>query len=495
MPDVPQPYHDVTGPLQTWPDEKAMARAESKGGSFELLRKEQQTRRGDLPPAATFDRLPTSWYKAKVRQLKTEAQARGIDGGIFLSNRWNVVYASGLLHSTTERPFACFFPMDADDAVIWFYPHLDEALVNSWWFTQGFSYFDFHHAQGSAPNHNVVTQGRTMSIHRWWGEKLAELGYGNKTIGIDSGGLAEIGILPGQENADRLDMSGPATTPGKFRPAGGAYGLMAAAMPGAHFVDLWDLLIRHRIIKDDMETALTQRAMDYWSEIHAFARNYIIEKGPGVRDWEVASAAVRWGMHRIMSDQKPSGYPHQATGIEVRVGCRAGRVTAYPHPNQLSWSPIQPGDAVQISGVVRVGGYGGEQYRSFLVAPWTAWQEKVWEVHTRSYYLQAEQAYAGNTCSNVARAVHDYQVANGCGHLIYHRPGHGAGMEGHQPPYHALGDYTVMRRGMHFANEPGLYDPENGFGYNHGNNILVAEKRGLQMGTAPCDREWCLLKL
>ncbi|MDP2872062.1 MAG: hypothetical protein Q8P31_05925 [Bacillota bacterium] len=52
-----------------------------------------------------------------------------------------------------------------------------------------------------------------------------------------------------------------------------------------------------------------------------------------------------------------------------------------------------------------------------------------------------------------------------------------------------------MRKGMHFSNQPGLYDPDNGFGYNHGNNILVAEKRGLQMGTAPCDREWCLLKL
>jgi Xaa-Pro aminopeptidase len=68
-------------------------------------------------------------------------------------------------------------------------------------------------------------------------------------------------------------------------------------------------------------------------------------------------------------------------------------------------------------------------------------------------------------------------------------------MEGHQPPYHALGDYTVMQRGMNFSNEPGLYDPENGFGVNFSNNILVADHTGLQMGTTPATREWCLLEL
>ena len=163
--------------------------------------------------------------------------------------------------------------------------------------------------------------------------------------------------------------------------------------------------------------------------------------------------------------------------------------------SQMFWKKVEPGDALQISGVVRVGGYGGELYRSFLISPWTEWQEHVWNVHTRCYEIQAEETYAGNTCSNVAKAVHDYQVENGTKHLIYHRPGHGEGMEGHQPPYQALGDYTVMREGMHFSNEPGLYDPENGFGVNHSNNILVSQETGLQMGTTPATREWCFLEL
>ncbi len=466
----------VTGPRAVWPDERAMARAEGSD-SFVLLRKEQARRRAELPEAAQVHRLPLSWYKAKAGALKAEARRRGVDGGILLTQRWNIIYATGLFHSTTERPFACFLPMDDDDGLVWLHPYLDQELVADWWKTDAHSYFDYHHAAGTAPYDGSVRQGETVNIHRWWGETLARLGYDGTTIGIDEGGAAEIGILPGQDDADRLDMFGDVETPEPNRPTGGKFGLMAGAMPDARFVDVYDVLIRHRVVKDDLENRLTQRAMDYFSEIHAFVRNYLLERGLGTVDWEVENAARLWGMHRIMQDIAQEGEPHNAVGIQVGVGCRTGRKTAYPHPNQASWARIERGHALQFAGVVRIGGYGGEQYRSFLFAPWTEWQEKVWDVHTATYYIQAEQSKAGNRCSDVAKAVHDYQVANGVEHLVYHRPGHGEGMEGHQPPYQALGDHTVMRAGMHFSNEPGLYDAENGFGYNHSNNILVAGGR------------------
>lgn len=485
----------VIGPREVWPDERAMARAEANSDSFTLLRREQERRKHELPEPADFFRLPLSWHREKARALRAEARERGVDGGLLLTNRWNIIYATGLHHSTTERRFACFLPVDDDDACLWLYPYLDHELVTTWWFTDGAHYFDHHHAEGGFPNEGKVVQGRTVNLHRWWGETLAEWGYGGRTIGIDSGGLAEIGILPGQEGADRLNMTGEIEVPGPTRPTGGPFGQMAEAMPDADFVDVYDILVRHRMVKDGMENRLTQLAEDYWSEIHAFARNYLLERGLGTTDWEVANAAEIWGMHRIMQDIPHDGRPHDAVGISVGVGCRTGTATAYPHPNQQYWAKIRRGDALQISGVVRIGGYGGEQYRSFLVAPWTDWQEHVWDVHTRSYFIEAEESYAGNTCSQVARAVHEHQVANRCAHLIYHRPGHGEGMEGHQPPYHALGDYTVMEEGMHFSNEPGLYDAENGFGFNHSNNILVSREKGLQMGTVPADREWCFLEL
>ncbi len=485
----------VVGPRVAWPDERAMARASSAMDSFVLLRREQQKRRAELPEAASAHRLPLEWYHAKARALKQEASRRGVDGGLLLTQRWNIIYTTGLFHSTTERPFACFLPMDRDDGLIWLNPYLDHELVRSWWATDSHGYFDYHHAAGGFPSEGQVRQGHTVNIHRWWGETLARLGYDGRTIGIDSGGAAELGLLPGQDDDERLNTFGDFDTPAKERPEGGKFGAVAAAMPRSQFVDVYDILMRHRMVKDAAENALTQRAMDYFSELHAFVRNYIVERGVGTLDWEIENAARLWGMHRIMQDIPQAGEPHNAVGITVGVGCRTGRKTAYPHPNQVSWARIERGHALQFAGGVRIGGYGGEQYRSFLFAPWTDWQEKVWDVHTATYFMQAEAAKAGATCSSVAKVVHDYQVANDCSHLVYHRPGHGEGMEGHQPPYHALGDYTIMRSGMHFSNEPGLYDPEHGFGFNHSNNILVAPTKGLQMGTAPCDREWCLLEL
>ncbi|MBD0328764.1 MAG: M24 family metallopeptidase [Thermoleophilia bacterium] len=482
--------HGVTGPRETWPDERAMARAEEGGGSFELLRAERE-RRGELPEPAGFDRLPLEWYQRNARRLKEAARERGVDGGLFLTSRWNVIYATGLFHTTTERPFACFLPMDDDEACVWLHPQLDAELVRGWWCTEAFSYFDFPHAEGGAPSEGGLGGARTVDVFGWWGETLARLGYGGRTIGIDSGGLAELGLMPGFAKRPRYDFFA-GDVPEPHRPEHGPFGRMADALPDARFVDVHDLLVRHRAVKDEAETRLARRALDYLSEIHAFARDYLLERGPGTIDWEVANAARLWGMHRLLADLPQAAEPHGAP-LTFVLACRSGVSTAYPHPNQTLWSRVERGDAIQVAGLLQLGGCGGELYRSYLVAPWSEWQEHVWEVHTRAFEIQAEESYAGNSGAAVARAVHAHQVENGCAHLVYHRPGHGMGSEGHQPPYHALGDFTVLRAGMHFSNEPGLYDAEHGFGFNHGDTILVAEERGIQLGTVPATKEWCLL--
>jgi len=69
-------------------------------------------------------------------------------------------------------------------------------------------------------------------------------------------------------------------------------------------------------------------------------------------------------------------------------------------------------------------------------------------------------------------------------------------MEGHQPPYLALGDYTMLEPGMCFSVEPGLFDPETGFGCNFSDNFIV-EPTGpsRQHSRLPWSEDWCLVKL
>jgi Xaa-Pro aminopeptidase len=196
-----------------------------------------------------------------------------------------------------------------------------------------------------------------------------------------------------------------------------------------------------------------------------------------------------------MKEIRRDGRPHTAVGLDFRVACRTGVATAYPHPNQFHHEHVRKGDALQIATLIRIGGYGGELYRAYQLAPWDSRRERVWDVHTEACRVQEQASLAGVTGSHVAWLVHQHQVKSGFAGLVYHRPAHGAGMEGHQAPYISLGDHTMLEEGMMFSNEPGLYDPRGGFGYNHSDTILVAKERGIRMSSVPLTREWCFLAL
>lgn len=55
-------------------------------------------------------------------------------------------------------------------------------------------------------------------------------------------------------------------------------------------------------------------------------------------------------------------------------------------------------------------------------------------------------------------------------------------MEGHQEPWIALGDPTLLEEGMTFSMEPGLFNPEGGYGYNPSDCIMVAKDKGSRHG-------------
>jgi Xaa-Pro aminopeptidase len=48
---------------------------------------------------------------------------------------------------------------------------------------------------------------------------------------------------------------------------------------------------------------------------------------------------------------------------------------------------------------------------------------------------------------------------------------------------------------MTFSVEPGLYDPERGFGYNPSDSLLVTKQKGVLQGSVPYTKEWMILKL
>ncbi|HMD33077.1 MAG TPA: M24 family metallopeptidase [Candidatus Acidoferrales bacterium] len=414
------------------------------------------------PQPATFDRLPLEWHQQRAQKLRDKLAENGYEG-ILLTNRWNIIYFTGLWHTTTERMVNVFLPVKGEP--VWFYAALDRDLVKTWWYKDGEMYFDWPHAEGAFPNEGKVQMGARVDLADWMLKALRKRGYADRKLAADT-----------------------EFTPSMQRKVVNVLGKEMASAD--------EYCIGMRMRKTPEELALMRRSYNYFNQMHAFARDFLLEHGTNVTDFDIASAATKYGTDLVMADIKHDGMPHTAVGITVSLGCRVGPSTASPHPNQFLYNKVSKGQAIQIEGGVNIAGCGGELYRAMFIHPMTDQMKKLWTVSRDCCLMQKEESIAGITCSTVAYKIHSYQVKNGVAPYIYHRPAHGQGWEGHQPPYLALGDYTMLDPGMCFSVEPGLYDPEHGIGSNF-SDVFVVQPEGpsLQMSRLPWSEDWCWVKL
>jgi Xaa-Pro aminopeptidase len=441
---------------------------EARAGKSESLLLKPQPGAEGPPEPTTADRLPLDWNKATVKRLFEKLAEKDIEA-FLVRDPLNIIYLTGYWHTTTERPQAAF--MNKADTAPWFlYPGLDRDIVTGWWFGGGRMYFDFLHGDGAFPHEGKVFQGETVDLFAYLMQGLKQKGIQGTRVAID-------GEL----------------YPSEIEKAKGV-------LRGIEFVNVADVLMRMRQVKTAEELALWRRAYVYFDRAHCFARDYILAHGTDATDYEVAKATELWINDILYSDlELAGGKPHHGVGAGVGIGVRVGPLTAYPHPNQPFYNRIGRGMALQVAGGASIGGYGGENYRAYIIADaaggFDPHMRKLWEVSQRTCDMQVELSVEGRTCSHVAYEIHKHQLAQGVEKYVYHRPGHGSGVEGHQSPYLSLGDHTMLRRGMCFSEEPGLYDPEHGCGFNWSDTVVVGANSGWRMSRVPYSKEWCWIKL
>jgi len=436
----------------------------TSGGSRALLVDEP---RQPAPAPLGYDRLPLEWHQARARRLKELASERGVDAVLLRSDQ-NQVYFTGCFRRSGERSTWVLFPVAESDTAYWYAPSIDRDLIRTWWATENEYYFCYPHASGGFPNKGELATGNRVDLFAWMLEGVARRGFGAQTIGVD------FELTESQRAA------------------------AASVVPNATFVGIGDLCLDMQIIKTPEEIALTQRAYRYFDEVHAFARDYILERGTDATDFEVGQALQAYGLALMLEDVDFDGRPHTAVGMEVTSHyVRTGVSTAYPHPNQFFYSKIERGQPVYVNTDIRLGGMGGEGYRNYVIAPGSAAHEKMWQVVTDSALLLRDEAKPGVRCSDLAYKVHEFQINNGMADFIYHRPCHGQGQfyAGHQAPFIALGDDSVIEAGMMFSVEPGLYDEANGIGVNPSDILLIQEDGAVFMTRVPWTKEWAFLDL
>ena len=419
------------------------------------------------PAPLGYDRLPLEWHQSRTRRLKELVAERSVDA-ILLRSDQNQVYFTGCFRRSGERSTWAVFPVDEVDTVYWYAPGIDRDLMTTWWSTEFEYYFCYPHAEGGFPNRGELARGNRVDLFEWMLDGVKRQGLEDKTLGVD------------------FEL-----TESQRRSA-------AAVLPNAKFADIRDVCLDLQIIKTPEEIALTQRAYRYFDEVHAFARDYILERGTDATDFEIGQALQAYGLALMLKDIDYDGRPHTAVGMEVTSHyVRTGVSTAYPHPNQFFYNKIEKSKPIYVNTDIKLGGMGGEGYRNYVITPVDVHHQKMWQVVTDCALLLRDEAAPGMTCSELAYKVHDYQIKQGMADYIYHRPCHGQGQfySGHQAPFISLGDDTVIEAGMMFSVEPGLYDSEKGIGVNPSDILLIQEKGAVFMTRVPWTREWAFLNV
>lgn len=251
------------------------------------------------------------------------------------------------------------------------------------------------------------------------------------------------------------------------------------ALPALHVIPIGErlgvrlelatpVLREGRMIKDAEEITELRRAGDAIDAVHRRVHEWL-RAGRTEREVaaDIAEAIVTEG-HRTVEF--------------VIVG--SGPNGADPH-HEVSDRVIEEGDVVvvDIGGAVP-SGYNSDSTRTYVVGtPDPAAAERI------AVLVQAQQAAVdavrpGVTAAEVDAAARTVLADAGLGEAFLHRTGHGIGVSVHEEPYIAPGNDLVLREGMAFSIEPGIYFAGS-WGARIEDIVIVTADGGERLNVAP----------
>lgn len=251
------------------------------------------------------------------------------------------------------------------------------------------------------------------------------------------------------------------------------------ALPALHVIPIGErlgvrlelatpVLREGRMIKDAEEVTELRRAGDAIDAVHRRVHEWL-RAGRTEREVaaDIAEAIVTEG-HRTVEF--------------VIVG--SGPNGADPH-HEVSDRVIEEGDVVvvDIGGAVP-SGYNSDSTRTYVVGtPDPAAAERI-AVLVRAQQAAVDAVRPGVTAAEVDAAARTVLADAGLGEAFLHRTGHGIGVSVHEEPYIAPGNDLVLREGMAFSIEPGIYFAGS-WGARIEDIVIVTADGGERLNVAP----------
>lgn len=216
---------------------------------------------------------------------------------------------------------------------------------------------------------------------------------------------------------------------------------IAAAAPALRVVDASPVTQPLRGVKSAAELAIMRFANRITVEAYEAA---FATMRPGMTQAEL-SATIAAAMTRM-------GFPGGAMAL-------FGESSAYPHGLDTP-RPLADGQVVLVDGGLKVHGYSSDISRTVVFGRASPEVARVYDVVRRAQSAALAAAVPGRTCGDVDAAARRVVEEGGFGpgdKFFTHRLGHGIGLEGHEWPYLVRGSTVVLRPGMTFSDEPGIY--------------------------------------
>lgn len=231
------------------------------------------------------------------------------------------------------------------------------------------------------------------------------------------------------------------------------------AFPEAAFVDANDCLAGLRLIKDLDEIDKMNQAARIAEEALLITLQGL---RAGVTEKAVANELI---IHLLRAGSDP--------GLPFSPIVAFGENTANPHavPNDRA---LRTGDLVLVDWGAGYLGYLSDITRTFTYGDVDPELLQVGEIVLRANRAGRDSVQPGVQAGAVDRAAREVIDAAGYGHAFVHRTGHGLGLEAHEAPYIYDGNELILKAGMTFTVEPGVYLPGKG-GIRIEDDVVVTE--------------------
>ena len=371
--------------------------------------------------------VPQTEFCERIEKLQSHLKSKRLTGAVLFGSH-HILYYCGFAFIPTERPIAFVVSARGETALL--VPRLE-----------------LEHAQANALIDRVVDYPE-YPLHPhpmdFLGKLLLEFGF-SASFGVDTAGYPRI-----------MGYRGPTV----------------AQLIGGQAVPLAEFIEQEMMIKSCAELALIRESVKWGNLAHTLLQRYTC---PGATETEVGARASMEATLAMLDAIGPIYRAQSPFSSGASAGYRGqiGRNSAIPHAmaNNIRF---RPGDVLVSGAGAPVWGYHSELERTMILGKATDAQKIMFDHMVKLQDLALGTMKPGIPCSEVDRVVRAYYEEHNLWSHWKHHGGHAIGLRYHEGPFLDLGDSTILRPGMVFTVEPGLYAPELG-GFRHSDTVAITQ--------------------